>query len=56
MRALKYRLASGEIVSTMAEAKRSGQAYEEMMVNIKESKAPDAPKRAHILATVGVVR
>lgn len=56
MRALKYRLASGEIVSTMAEAKGSGMRYEEVLVEIKPPMGKVSPKRTALLGQFGVVR
>jgi len=57
MRALKYRLANGTVVKTMAEAKASGQDYETFMEPIKNRDASQAvsPVRKSMLERFGAV-
>lgn len=55
MRALKYRLKNGEIVSTMAEAKASGMKYTEVLETIKEP-LNITKKRSRLLGQFGVIR
>ncbi len=57
MRALKYRLADGTVVNTMAEAKASGQHYETFMEPIRDRDIPQAvsPIRQAMLEQFGYV-
>jgi hypothetical protein len=53
MRALKYRLTSGTIVTTLKEARLSGQGYTPFMENIPEKTPTLSPMRAAMLKQFG---